>query len=74
VISNQANNWIPADGLPVIGGTFNTVIGFVFLAIVLVSPDGLMGIWERAWTVGRRKGRPPAAEVALSEPVAGASS
>jgi len=74
VISNQANNWIPADGLPVIGGTFNTVIGFIFLAIVLVSPDGLMGIWERAWTVGRRKGRPPAAEVALSEPAAGASS
>ena len=27
-------------GLPVIGGTFNTIIGFIFLAIVIVSPDG----------------------------------
>jgi branched-chain amino acid transport system permease protein len=74
VISNEASNRIPADGLPVIGGTFNTVIGFVFLAIVLVSPDGLMGIWERAWAISRRKGGPPAVEVALSEPAAGASS
>jgi branched-chain amino acid transport system permease protein len=71
VISNEATNRIPADGLPVIGGTFNTVIGFVFLAIVLVSPDGLMGIWEKLWTVGRRRGGPPAVEVALSEPAAG---
>ena len=29
------------------GGTFNTLIGVIFLAIVVVSPDGLMGIWER---------------------------
>ena len=42
-----------------IGGTFNTVIGFIFLAIVLVSPDGLMGIWDRLWEP--QKARPPAA-------------
>ena len=42
-------NRIPSDGLPVIGGTFNTVIGFIFLAIVIVSPDGLMGLWDRMW-------------------------
>jgi branched-chain amino acid transport system permease protein len=40
------------------GGTFNTVIGVIFLLIVLVSPDGLMGIWERLlaarWPSGRR--------------------
>jgi branched-chain amino acid transport system permease protein len=29
------------------GGSFNTVIGVIFLAIVVASPDGLMGIWER---------------------------
>ena len=29
------------------GGSFNTIIGVIFLAIVVVSPDGLMGIWER---------------------------
>ncbi len=27
---------------------FNTVIGAVFLAIVLFSPDGILGLWDRA--------------------------
>lgn len=26
---------------------FNTLIGLVFLVIVLVSPDGILGLWER---------------------------
>ena len=26
---------------------FNTVIGLTFLAIVLFSPDGLLGLWEK---------------------------
>jgi branched-chain amino acid transport system permease protein len=39
--------------VPFLGGTFTTVVGFIFLAIVVVSPDGLMGIWERLWSVGR---------------------
>jgi branched-chain amino acid transport system permease protein len=34
------------------GGTFNTIIGIIFLAIVLVSPDGLMGLWERLFQSG----------------------
>jgi branched-chain amino acid transport system permease protein len=33
-------------GVGLIGERFNTVIGVVFLAIVLLSPGGLMGIWE----------------------------
>ncbi|MER3409859.1 MAG: branched-chain amino acid ABC transporter permease [Thermoleophilia bacterium] len=33
--------------LPFVGGSFNTVIGVIFLLIVVVSPDGLMGIWDR---------------------------
>jgi branched-chain amino acid transport system permease protein len=28
-------------------GTFNSLIGIIFLAIVLISPDGLLGIWDR---------------------------
>jgi branched-chain amino acid transport system permease protein len=55
VISNEITNRIPTEGLPVIGGTFNTVIGFVFLAIVIISPDGLMGLWDRLWDLGRRR-------------------
>ena len=54
--------------LPWIGGSFNTVIGVVFLLIVLLSPGGLMGIWDRAWDA-RRRGGPPRAESAGSEPV-----
>jgi branched-chain amino acid transport system permease protein len=59
-INNEVTNRIPSDGLPVIGGSFNTIIGFIFLAIVIVSPDGLMGIWDRVWDAARRRrGRPP---------------
>jgi len=29
------------------GGTFNTIIGVIFLAIVVISPNGLMGLWDR---------------------------
>jgi len=44
--------------LPWVGGSFNTVIGVVFLVIVLVSPDGLMGIWNRMWDAVRRRRGP----------------
>jgi branched-chain amino acid transport system permease protein len=46
--------------LPWVGGSFNTVIGVVFLLIVLTSPDGLMGIWDRMWSAARRRTGPPA--------------
>jgi branched-chain amino acid transport system permease protein len=36
-------NWL--RGIDVVGNRFNTVIGAIFLAIVLVSPGGLVGIW-----------------------------
>jgi branched-chain amino acid transport system permease protein len=41
-----------------IGPRFHTLIGAIFLVIVLVSPGGLMGLWERALTLlsGRRGG------------------
>jgi branched-chain amino acid transport system permease protein len=49
------------------GGSFNTVVGIIFLVIVLVSPGGLMGIWDRAFTRrGRRRGERPPDEPALS--------
>ena len=38
------DNWI--RGVDLIGARFNTVVGLIFLAIVLISPGGLMGIWE----------------------------
>jgi branched-chain amino acid transport system permease protein len=46
-------------------GTFNSLIGIVFLVIVLLSPDGLLGLWERA--LGLLKGRRPAAVAAAGD-------
>ena len=40
------NNYTHDVNVPVVGGSFNTVIGVIFLAIVLLSPGGLLGIWE----------------------------
>jgi branched-chain amino acid transport system permease protein len=73
-VNNEVTNRIPSDGLPVIGGTFNTIIGFVFLALVIVSPDGLMGLWDRVWDVARRRGRPPQVELEAPEATMAASS
>jgi branched-chain amino acid transport system permease protein len=46
VVVAALDNWV--RGIELIGSRFNTVIGVVFLAIVLVSPGGLMGIWGSA--------------------------
>jgi len=43
VVVTALDNWL--RGLDVVGSRFNTVIGVIFLAIVLISPGGLMGIW-----------------------------
>jgi branched-chain amino acid transport system permease protein len=39
------NNY--ADNIGFIGARFNTWIGIVFLVIVVVSPNGLIGVWEQ---------------------------
>jgi branched-chain amino acid transport system permease protein len=51
VISNYVrDSWLTGllDDLH-IGGSFNTIIGLIFLLIVIVSPDGLVGLWDRVW-------------------------
>jgi branched-chain amino acid transport system permease protein len=42
-----------------IGPRFHTLIGAIFLVIVLVSPGGLVGLWERAVTLSFRQRRGP---------------
>ena len=49
------NNYAQQIGF--IGGRSETLIGLIFLIIVLVSPNGLIGLWERA-LAGRRRGGP----------------
>jgi branched-chain amino acid transport system permease protein len=41
------NNYVHNVTLPVLGGSFNTIIGIIFLVIVIASPGGLMGLWDR---------------------------
>jgi branched-chain amino acid transport system permease protein len=43
-------------GVALIGDRFNTVVGAIFLVIVLASPGGLMGMWTWATDVVRRRG------------------
>jgi branched-chain amino acid transport system permease protein len=48
------NNYLQTIGF--IGPRFDTVIGIIFLVIVVVSPSGLMGLWDRALgMLGRRE-------------------
>ncbi len=50
IVSSYAQDIGFLHGLGLTQERFETLIGLVFLAIVLVSPDGLLGIWE--WLKG----------------------
>jgi branched-chain amino acid transport system permease protein len=58
LIDNYSREWVPDVGNVLGSARFNTIIGLVFLIIVLLSPGGLVGIWERARDrlKGRRRG------------------
>jgi branched-chain amino acid transport system permease protein len=59
LIDYYARQYAPTWGLWLNPGRFATIIGVVFLLIVLLSPDGLIGIGERVWRSvgGDRLGR-----------------
>jgi branched-chain amino acid transport system permease protein len=63
LIDNYSRDWVPDVGNVLGPARFNTVIGLVFLIIVLASPNGLMGLGQNAWDRLRRRGagtgRPP---------------
>jgi branched-chain amino acid transport system permease protein len=56
------NNYVQRLGFWSLSTRFETVIGAIFLVIILVSPSGLIGIWERLLTLAgwRRKPTPSA--------------
>jgi branched-chain amino acid transport system permease protein len=68
LLDNYSREWTPNVGDFLGPERFNTLIGIVFLVIVLVSPGGLMGLWEKgrerlgAAPGGRRARAGPAAE------------
>jgi branched-chain amino acid transport system permease protein len=56
LLDNYSRDWTPEVGSVLGPERFNTIIGIVFLIIVLLSPGGLVGLWERvADRVKRRR-------------------
>jgi branched-chain amino acid transport system permease protein len=51
------NNY--SEQISFIGPRFNTLIGAIFLVVILVSPGGLVGLWERAVDFFSGRRRPP---------------
>jgi branched-chain amino acid transport system permease protein len=56
LIDNYSRKWTPSVGNVLGPERFNTIIGIVFLVIVLASPGGLMGLAEQARDRLRRRG------------------
>jgi branched-chain amino acid transport system permease protein len=48
LIDNYSREWVPEVGNVLGPARFNTLIGVLFLIIVLASPGGIIGIWDRA--------------------------
>lgn len=65
------NNYVRDVEVPGVGGSFNTIIGLIFLAIVVVSPGGLMGLWGRISELALTRRRPRGGEVAATRTGAG---
>jgi branched-chain amino acid transport system permease protein len=61
------NNYVRDVELPVVGGSFSTIIGLIFLAIVVVSPQGLMGLWDRLMDWVGSRGRRPSSPVDVQQ-------
>ena len=47
LLDNYSRDWTPEIGNVLGPERFNTIIGIVFLIIVLLSPGGLVGLWEQ---------------------------
>jgi branched-chain amino acid transport system permease protein len=58
-IDNYSRLWMPNVGDWLGPDRFETVIGVIFLVIVLASPGGLVGIWESVWARRNRIRRGP---------------
>ena len=60
LLDNYSRKWTPEIGNVLGPERFNTIIGVVFLIIVLLSPGGLMGLWEEGRDRLRRRRGPGA--------------
>ena len=60
LIDNYSREWVPEVGNVLGPARFNTLIGVLFLIIVLASPGGLIGIWDSVKAKVRTPRRAPA--------------
>jgi branched-chain amino acid transport system permease protein len=67
LIDNYSREWTPTIGSVLGPERFNTILGVVFLVIVLLSPGGLMGLWERARGLRGNRRRGPPGPVATAD-------
>lgn len=68
LLDNYSREYTPDIGAFLGPERFNTLIGIIFLVIVLVSPGGLVGLWERAkGRMGPSGGRPPPVQEPLEQ-------
>jgi branched-chain amino acid transport system permease protein len=67
LLDNYSRDWTPEIGNVLGPERFNTIIGIVFLIIVLLSPGGLVGLWEQISDRFKR-GRPRAGPGAEGPP------
>jgi branched-chain amino acid transport system permease protein len=57
LLDNYSREWTPSIGNMLGPERFNTVLGIIFLIIVLASPGGLVGLWESGIDRLRRRGQ-----------------
>jgi branched-chain amino acid transport system permease protein len=71
LLDNYSREWTPEIGNVLGPERFNTLLGIIFLVIVLVSPGGLVGAWESGVDRLRRRrqggGAPPTTSTAGPE-------
>ena len=67
LLDNYSREWTPRVGDVLGPERFNTILGVVFLVIVLVSPGGLVGLWERGRELLSTRRRGPPGPVATAD-------
>jgi branched-chain amino acid transport system permease protein len=68
LLDNYSRDWTPTVGDVLGPERFNTILGVVFLVIVLLSPGGLVGLAERARELFGTRRRGPPGGVATPSP------
>ena len=72
LLDNYSREWTPTVGNVLGPERFNTILGVVFLIIVLLSPGGLVGLWERVRELFARRRRGPPGGVPTPSPAGAA--